>query len=700
MPNPSPRAAAASVSRATASRWPIFVAVGASVLVVGGLAWNWRASHATTLRQTRESLLAHVYAPKRLEIEQFFTLAYQSARTIGLLPSVRSIQGGNRRNGKEDVVAQGRFSHEGDKTVQQLYNNLASNENVSEVYCIVDGFDRSRGEVPFFTYDQLILGTNSGGEKQETATADTPQEYEEDEYSYYPRQIEQLKSTHPRFDEGSLDSIGAVSSPVMRTCDNSQYTSTSRGNVADAGGFLYSVPFYGNHGEFRGIISAIFRSDVLEARLIGVPHLILTDDDRADANRRGFELPKHSGDFVVTNPARELWIGDRRDSTLLGRAREVIARGMADDGRLHVEKLSIVDASPWYLVYRYDPSVMATAASREAGRFWLQLFGVLAVAVAVILGPVGIHRKKSQVLGVESRIREIAEGGGDLTRRLDLQRKDEVGQLGRSFDGLLDLVHDLIVNIKHSAEEVAAGAVEISRGSGQLSTALQQQAASSEQLTTSLGDLSGAVRQGASEAKNASGLALSTAEVANGGGESVERSRQMMGALLDSARKITAIVTMVEDIALQTNMLALNAAVEAARAGEHGRGFAVVAAEVRALATRSASAAREIHALVDESSKRTTEMHQSVEETGVRLGRIAEAVRDLAGRITSIADASDEHARDIAALNTSIRRIDEGVQANSAIAEESSSVSESLAGQAEDLRQLVGRFVVREDLAA
>ena len=97
-------------------------------------------------------------APRRHEAQQFFTLAYQTLRTIGLLPSVRAIQGGNRANEKEDVIASHRFTIEGDRTVQQLYNNLASNVSVSEVYCVLDGFDRSRGEVPFFMYDHVELG--------------------------------------------------------------------------------------------------------------------------------------------------------------------------------------------------------------------------------------------------------------------------------------------------------------------------------------------------------------------------------------------------------------------------------------------------------------------------------------------------------------------------------------------------------------
>jgi methyl-accepting chemotaxis protein len=677
--------------------WPVIAAIAVAVALTAVLFVNLERGKAEAIRQAKASLISTQYAPKQRELEHFFTLSYQTIRTIGLLPSVRAIPGGNRPNEHEDVIRGKRFTAEGDRTVQQLYNNLAANVSVSEVYCVVDGFDRSRGEVPFFMYDHLELGTGAqAAEAQETKSADTPDEYEEDEYLYYPKQLEQLRAMRPRLDIQKLDDIPAVLSPVMRTCDNAQYTSKAHGNVADAAGLLYSVPFYDQHQRFRGLISAIFRTNVLEATLVGVPFLPITNDDQKAAKAAGFAMPKATSDFVLVNPERGIVIGDRRDVDLQQRAQAFVAAQGKGDDALYLGKLQMVDASPWYLVYRYDPAALHATVLHENQRFAVELGALLILMLSIILGPVGIHLKKTRVLHVEARIREIAAGGGDLTRRLDIQRTDEVGKLGRSFDGLLDRVHDLIVSIKHSAEDVTRGTNEILQGNDGLSQVLQGQAANTEQLASSIASLSGSVQDSAAQARELSALALSTSDVADKGGVLVDRSREAMSGVLESSKKIAHIVELVQEIAFQTNLLALNAGVEAARAGEHGRGFAVVASEVRSLAERTTTAAREIRGLIEDASQRTSDMQGCIEESGIKLHEVATAIRTVATRITSIAETNEEQSREIAALNEAVGDIDRTVQQNSAVAEETTAVAGSLAQQAAGLQELVSRFKVHD----
>lgn len=254
-----------------------------ATLVWGHVALD--AYYARRLQADREHLRNQIQTEdlrsKQTDIEQSFKLIYESLRTISLFPGVRLISGGNRVSDDEDVVASKRFSSDARQTVQQLYNNLASNVSISEIYAVVDGFDATRGEVPFFMYDSLALGNASTGNQVPGHDADAPQASEEAEYAYYPQQIAFLKQRYPQFAFNTLADIPAVFSPAMPTCDNSQYSSRSKGDARDTFGILYSVPFYNElDGHFRGVISAVLRMNVLEARLLGVPFVPVTAAER------------------------------------------------------------------------------------------------------------------------------------------------------------------------------------------------------------------------------------------------------------------------------------------------------------------------------------------------------------------------------------------------------------------------------------
>jgi methyl-accepting chemotaxis protein len=165
-----------------------------------------------------------------------------------------------------------------------------------------------------------------------------------------------------------------------------------------------------------------------------------------------------------------------------------------------------------------------------------------------------------------------------------------------------------------------------------------------------------------------------------------------MSRIEQSSRKISDIISVIDEIARQTNLLALNAAVEAARAGEAGRGFAVVASEVRALAQRSAEAAKEIKTLISASSQQVERGVGLVGETGKVLERILTQVTSINGAVTEIAASAAEQATGLQQVNTAINQMDQVTQQNAAMVEQATAASHALAGESEALSKLIARF--------
>jgi len=205
-------------------------------------------------------------------------------------------------------------------------------------------------------------------------------------------------------------------------------------------------------------------------------------------------------------------------------------------------------------------------------------------------------------------------------------------------------------------------------------------------------ELTDAVRQNADNAKQATVLASTASDLAQRGGEVVERVVDTMHGISDSSARVVEIISVIEGIAFQTNILALNAAVEAARAGEQGRGFAVVASEVRTLAQRSATAAREIKTLIGESVARVDGGSKLVEEAGHTIGEVVESVKRVTDFISEIASASEAQSTGIGQVNTAVTQMDEVTQQNAALVEEASAAAQQLDQQAQALREAVAVF--------
>ncbi|SIR36692.1 methyl-accepting chemotaxis protein [Rhizobium sp. RU35A] len=272
--------------------------------------------------------------------------------------------------------------------------------------------------------------------------------------------------------------------------------------------------------------------------------------------------------------------------------------------------------------------------------------------------------------------RSIAEG--DLT--VQARRLSDQDALGTSLETMIERLRSVVGDAVMAADNVTGGSQELSASAEQLSQGATEQAAAAEQASASMEEMASNIKQNADNAAQTEKIARQSSRDAESSGQAVARA---VGAMRTIAEKIS----IVQEIARQTDLLALNAAVEAARAGEHGKGFAVVASEVRKLAERSQAAAAEISALSGETVQVAT-------EAGEMLNRLVPDIQKTAELISEISAACREQDIGASQINDAIQQLDKVTQQNAGASEEMSATSEELAAQAEELQASIAFFKV------
>ncbi|WP_412778642.1 methyl-accepting chemotaxis protein [Pseudomonas congelans] len=349
---------------------------------------------------------------------------------------------------------------------------------------------------------------------------------------------------------------------------------------------------------------------------------------------------------------------------------------------------------------------------------------IAATALAMVLGILAAWVITRQITTPLQETLEVVErvASGDLSRNLNVDRKDELGKLQATIQRMTVSLRELVGGIRDGVTQIASAAEELSAVTEQTSAGVNSQKVETDQVATAMHEMTATVQEVARNAEEASEAAVTADRQARDGervvneaisqierlASAVSNSSEAMGALKQESDKIGSVLDVIKSVAEQTNLLALNAAIEAARAGEAGRGFAVVADEVRSLAQRTQKSTEEIEALIvrlqsgtqqattvmDSSRELSTSSVELTRRAGGSLENITKTVSAIQAMNQQIAAAAEEQSATAEEINRSIINVRDVSEQTSAASEETAASSVELARLGNHLQVLVSRFTV------